>query len=148
MAIDKRSGFSTQKIRKIVKQLEERHIIWGYTFVTNVVKMNEQRFILWIKRTNEPLDKKIMDKKGSMSLEVLAHPLGLHIVSSYYVHGTYDWIIVFTAKDLKHARKFCNVLNTEFPGVILQYEIQQILNCVREQFIFNPNRKRLQELME
>ena len=146
--IAKRCGFSEQKIRRAIKHMEECHIIWGYTTVTDIRRLNQQRFMLLIKKTNKPLDKKILDKIDSIDLEDIAHPLGLHILSSYYVHGNYDWIIVFTANDLQHARKFCNVLSIEFPGATQQCDIQQILYCIREQYIFNPDRTGLQNIME
>jgi DNA-binding Lrp family transcriptional regulator len=146
--IAKRCRFSEQKVRRAIKYMEERHIIWGYTTVTDFRQLDQQRFMLLIKKTNKPLDKKILDKIDSIDLEDIAHRLGLHIVSSYYVHGNYDWIIVFTAKDLPHARKFCDVLSMEFPGATEQFDIQQILYCIREEHIFNPDRTRLQDLME
>ena len=146
-AIAKRYGFSVQKVRRIIKQLEERGIIWGYTAVTDLAQMNQHLFMLLIRKTNKPLDKKTIDRIDSIDLDDLAHPIGSHVVSSHFVHGTYDWIVVFTAQDFLHGRKFSEVLNSEFPGYIKEIEIQQILYSARKQYISNPNRTQLLELM-
>jgi DNA-binding Lrp family transcriptional regulator len=146
--IAKQCGFSQQKTWRIIKQMENRGIVWGYTAITDMMRLNRKQYIMLIKRTNKPLDKKMIEKINSMQLEDFVLPLGLHIESSYFVHGTYDWIIVFTAQDIKQAKKFSGVLHTEFPNVIEQNDIQQILYCFREHYIFNPNRKNLKELME
>jgi DNA-binding Lrp family transcriptional regulator len=146
--IAKHCGFSKQKVSRIIKKLEDHRIIWGYTAIADYRLSGRKEFILLVKRTNKALDKKIIDKIDSVDLEDLASPIGVHIQTSCFIHGKYDWMICFSAEDLFQARKFCEVLNTEFPGAIQQNDIQQVLYCVRQQYIFNPDRKQLRDLME
>jgi Lrp/AsnC family leucine-responsive transcriptional regulator len=146
--IAKHFGFSRQKVWRTIKQLEEQGMIWGYTAVINQAMLNQEQFILLIKKTNEPLDNKIIEKINSLDLEDLALPCGAHVECSYFLHGNYDWLISFTAKDVIDARKFCSVLNKEFPGAIQQCDIHQVLYCVRKHYIFNPDRKKLEDLMK
>jgi DNA-binding Lrp family transcriptional regulator len=147
-AIAKCCGFSSQKVRRIIKQLEDRHIIWGYTAVNDTRKMNNDQFMICIKRNMKPLDNEVINKISNINFEKFSHPLGLHIVCSYYVHGTYDWVIVCTGDNLRHARKLCDVLNTEFPGYIDHIDIQQILYTHRKHYIINPKLERIQNLLK
>lgn len=146
--IAKHCGFSRQKVSKIIKQLEKDRIIWGYTAIVDTEKIGQKQFTLLIKRSNEPLERKIMDKIDSIQLEDIASPYGFTIVSSCFIHGTYDWMISFTAQDINHARKFCDLLVKGFPGAIEKIDVQQLLYCVRKHHVFNPERKKLRELME
>ena len=144
----KRCGFSTQKVRRTIKQLEDRRIIWGYSAITDTMKMNQKQFILCIKRNNKPLENKTIEKISNINLENLFRPLDLHIVCTYFVHGTFDWLIVCTGEDLRQARKLCDILYTEFSGLIEHIDIQQILHTHRKQYIFNPDQKRLRDLLK
>jgi Lrp/AsnC family leucine-responsive transcriptional regulator len=146
--IAKHCGFSRQKVWRVIKQLEERGMIWGYTAVIDQEMMNQEQFILLIKKTTKPLPKEIMEKIDSMDLEDIALLCGAHIEGSYFIHGNYDWLISLTAKDVMDARKFCQKLSEEFPGAIQQCDIQQVLYCVRKHYIFNPDRKKLKDLMK
>lgn len=147
-ALAKHCGFSIQKTRRMIKQLEDRRIIWGYTAVTDLEKMNQRLFMMLIRKENKPVDEKTSEKINSIDLEDLAGPLGLHIVCSYFAHGMYDWIVIYTGSDFLHARRLCDTLNTEFPGYIKECNIEQILYSTRKQYIINPDRKKLHELME
>jgi hypothetical protein len=104
--------------------------------------------MIFIKRTNKPLNKNIIEKIDSINLEDIASPLGVIIESSCYVHGNYDWIISFTAQNINQAKTFCDALYNGFPGAIEQIDMQQILYYVRKHHIINPDRKKLHELME
>ena len=145
--IAKRCGFSRQKTWRMMKQLEAKKMIWGYTAIIDEEMQDMIHFIMLIKRSTKPLDKKIVDKIDSMQLEDIALPLGLNIESSCFVHGNYDWIISFTAKDIKQAKNFCDILCNGFPGIIEHIDLMQTLYFVRKQNIFNPDRKKLRELM-
>jgi len=145
--IAKHCGFSRQKTWRIIKQLEKSHMIWGYTAIVDEEKKDVSHFFVLIKRCMKPLDKKIVDRIESMQLEDIALPQGVTIESSCFVHGNYDWIISFTAKGIKQAKNFCNILSGGFPGVIEKIELLETLYFVRKQHIFNPNRKKLRDLM-
>ncbi len=145
--IAKHCGFSRQKTFRIIKQLETSHMIWGYTAIVDDEKNDLTHFIILIKRSMKPLDKKIIDRIESLQIEDVALPEGVNIESSCFVHGIYDWIISFTARDIKEAKNFCDKLSSGFPGIIEKIDLIQTLYFVRKQYIFNPNRKKLRELM-
>jgi len=73
--------------------------------------------------------------------------LGISIESSYYLHGEYDWAMVFTAVDLRYAKKFAGLLIENYPGIIIKMNMMQILFSAREHHIFNPNPNKLAEFL-
>ena len=140
-------GFSRKKVWRIIKQLETEGYIWGHTTIINEDMRKLFQFTILIKRTSKPLNPKIVEKIDSITLEEFVSDMEIDIESSYYVHGTYDWLITVIARDIKHVRKFCEDLFAVFPGVIEKIEILQTLYTVRKHHIFNPDRKKLLDLM-
>ncbi len=145
--IAKHCGFSRQKTWRFIKQLEAKGLIWGYTAIFNEEKIGLIHFILMVKRTTKQIEEKTVDKIVSRKLEDLVAELGITIESSSYVHGEYDWVITFTAEDIKQAKKFSDSLVALHPGVIEKITIMQTLMFIRKQYILNPDKKKLKEFL-
>jgi DNA-binding Lrp family transcriptional regulator len=145
--IAKHCGFSRQKVWRAVKQMEENHMIWGYTAIFDEEKIGLKHFMLMAKRTMKQLEEKTADKIVSRKLEDLVAELGITIESSFYVHGEYDWVITFTAEDIKQAKKFSNSFVALYPGVIEKMTIMQTLMFIRKQYILNPEKMKLKEFL-
>jgi DNA-binding Lrp family transcriptional regulator len=145
--IAKHCGFSRQKTWRFIKQLEEKDLIWGYTAIFNEEKIGLTHFMLLIKRTAKQLEKVTADKIVSRKIEDIATELGITIESSFYVHGEYDWIITFTAEDIKQAKKFSDSVIMLHPGVIEKITIMQTLMFIKKHYIVNPEKTKLKEFL-
>jgi DNA-binding Lrp family transcriptional regulator len=145
--IAKHCGFSRQKTWKFIKRLEGKGFIWGYTAIFDEEKIGLNHFMLLAKRTMKPYEEGTSDKIISRKLERLVAEMGITIESSFYVHGEYDWVITFTAEDIKHAKKFSDLFVLLYPGVIGKITILQTLIFIRKQYILNPEKKNLKELL-
>jgi DNA-binding Lrp family transcriptional regulator len=145
--IAKHCGFSRQKTWRFIKQIEAKGLIWGYTAIFNEEKLGLMHFILMVKRTTKQIEEKTVDKIVSRKLENIVAELGITIESSSYVHGEYDWVLTFTAKDIKQAKKFSDSLITLHPGVIEKITIMQTLMFIRKQYILNPEKRKLKEFL-
>ena len=145
--IARQCGFSRQKIWRVIKNLEEKQIIWGYSTIVDEQKQGLQKFILLLKRTMDPIDEETVDSIAFSRLEKEYNEIGITIESSYYIHGEYDWTLIFTAKDLKHAKKLSAFLLTKYPGIIGKVNLMQILYSQRSHHIVNPNKKKLREFL-
>jgi hypothetical protein len=77
----------------------------------------------------------------------LYEPLGVRIESSYYIHGEYDWALIFTAPDLLQAKKFSKILFDHYPGYAEEVNIMEILFTGRAHHILNPNQSKLREIL-
>ena len=80
--IAKRCSFSRQKAWRMIKQLELKKLIWGYTAAFDEEKIGQTHFMLMIKRTLEKMDEKVVDIIISTKTEDLAKKLGITIESS------------------------------------------------------------------
>ncbi len=145
--IGKKCDFSRQKVWRIVKNLEEKHIIWGYTAIFDEKKIDLMHFMIMIKKSTKKLEQKTIDIIVSRELEGLGAELGISIESSAYTHGDYDWVITFTAEDLRHAKKFSNSLIALHPGIIEKITIIQTLMFIKKQYVINPEKIKLREFL-
>jgi Lrp/AsnC family leucine-responsive transcriptional regulator len=145
--IAKRCGISKQKTWRYIKRLESKGLIWGYTVIFDEEKVGLKHFILLVKRTSKQLDEGAVDRIISRRAEGLMNEFGGTIESSSYVHGEYDWMMTFTAEDIKHAKKYSDSLIALHPGEIEKISILQTLMFIRRQHVLNPNRKKLKEFL-
>lgn len=145
--IAKHYGFTKQKVGRIIKQLEDKDLIWGYTAVFDEKKVGLNHFILMVKRVIQKAEEKDVDVLISRKTEYLASKCGVTIESSAYLHGEYDWIMTFTATDIKQAKKFSNSLLCLYPRLIQKITIMQTLMFLRNHYVSNPDRAKLKEFM-
>jgi DNA-binding Lrp family transcriptional regulator len=145
--IAKHCEFSRQKTWRMIKQLEAKGVIWGYTAIFDEQKIGQRHFILMINRTMEKMEEKVVDIIISSKTNDLAKELGVTIESSFYVHGKYDWIMTITAENILQAKRFSDALITLYPSGTENITILQTLMFIRKQHILNPDRKKLKEFM-
>jgi DNA-binding Lrp family transcriptional regulator len=145
--IAKHCGFSRQKTWRFIKQLEAKNLIWGYTAIFNEEQIGLNHFMLMIKRATKKLEKVTVDTIVSRKIEDIAKGLGITIESSFYTHGEYDWIMTFTAEDIKQAKKFSDSIVVLHSGVIEKTTIMQTLMFIKKQYILNPEKSKLREFL-
>lgn len=145
--IARRCGFSRQKAWRLIKELEKNKFIWGYTAICDEEKTGQKHFTFIAKRTSNKIDEKTMDTVISRKLEEAAAKLGVTVESSYYVHGEYDWILTATAVDIIQAKKFSDLLITQYPGVFEKITIMQTILFIRRQHVLNPDREKLRNIL-
>jgi DNA-binding Lrp family transcriptional regulator len=137
--------FSRQKVWRSIKRLEHDRIIWGYTAIVDDERQNRKHYAALIKKTTMPLDEAIANLASSSKLQDLVSDQGIIIENSFYVHGEYDWIITFTAQDIKQAKRFAETLNETYQGHISKISLEETLFWIRKQRIPNPEAKKLKE---
>jgi len=140
-------GFSRQKVWRVIKNLEKNKTIWGYTTIIDFEKQGLKSYTLLIKRTMNPLDNKIGDLLTSGELSEIGPKMGVNIIDSKYVHGEYDWIISFTAEDIKQAKKMQETLNTLYHKYIDRVTLLEDLFVTRDHSILNPDFKEIKKFI-
>jgi DNA-binding Lrp family transcriptional regulator len=149
-SIDKiahRCKFSRQKVWRIMNKLEESKKVWGYAAVTDDEKLGLKKFFILIKRTTTPLSNELAEKIISREIEKKAQEDGILVDSSFFVHGKYDWVICFTAKNIKHAKKFSDLLQKGYHGYIAEIILLENLFPIRYNGIINPHKELLKEFI-
>jgi DNA-binding Lrp family transcriptional regulator len=143
--IAKSCGFSRQKVWRIIKNLEKRKVIWGYSAVTDENAKNLKHFTLIIKRKSIPFDEAYkkeltFDKLDDYSSDVI-------IENIYLTHGRFDGIATFYAKDIISAKKLVNEISSRIGKYFDDYILLETLFPIRKQRIKNPQMKELAEYL-
>jgi len=142
--IAKKCGFSRQKVWRIIKRLEKSKTIWGYTAITDTEHLDLQNYVILINKTSEPVEK-LVDLILSREVEKKAKEMKISISQSEYLHGVYDWLICFSATDIKHAKRFCELLNSAYQKHIKNLILIERIFSIKKFGVENPNMKRLKE---
>ena len=146
-AIAKQCNMSKDRLTRIIKHLEKNHKIWGYTAIVDEQDLLYKKFILLLKRTMKKFDDTKMDDMLTKQFEHLYEPLGVRIESSYYIHGEYDWVVIFTAPDLMQAKKFSKILFDHYPGIAEDVNLMEVLFTGRAHYVLNPDQSKLREIL-
>ena len=142
--IAKKCGFSRQKVWRIIKRLEKNKTIWGYSAVVDDEKVDRHSYIMLIKRSNEPLSS-VTDKIINQTIEKRGEDIGVYVECSRVLHGIYDWLICFTAPDIRGAKKFSEMFNREYPKLINEIHILENIFTVKNSGVLNPDIIKLKE---
>lgn len=144
--IAKKCGFSRQKVWRIIHKLENNKTIWGYHAVVDREKLLLKSYIMLIKKTNRPI-RELLDTILSRDIEKRATELEINIYASIYLHGCYDWILVFAAQDIKQAKKFCEEFNRLYHNHVSETYLLEEIFPVKYSGIENPNLKKLKDII-
>lgn len=143
--IGKHCKFSRQKVWRIIKRLENNETIWGYSTIVNDEKLGLKRYILLLKRTSKPAPKDKIELISKREIKKGAKEIGVTVESSYFVHGSFDWTMIVTARDIKQVKQFVNKLYKYFSeGFIEDLQILEIIFPIEINGISNPNVKEIE----
>ena len=143
--VAKKCGFSRQKVWRIIKRLEKNKTIWGYCAIVDNEKLDRKRYIMLIKRSNKPLGDTV-NKIVDLTIHTKGKDIGVDIIDSSYLHGRYDWMFIFTASDIKNAKKFSELLSIEYHHVIGEIHLLEDIFPIKKSNVINPNVKKLRNL--
>ena len=144
--IAKRCGFSRQKVWRIIKRLEKNKTIWGYYAVVDNEKLDMKRYIMLIKRSNKPIGDAI-NKIIDLTLHFKGEEIDVDVICSSYLHGHYDWMLIFTANDIKNAKKFSELLTKEYQHVISEIHLLEDIFSVKKCGVINPDLEKIREFL-
>ena len=144
--IAKRCGFSRQKVWRIIKRLEKNKTIWGYYAVVDNEKLDMKRYIMLIKRSNKPIGDAI-NKIIDLTMHFKGEEIDVDVICSSYLHGHYDWMLIFTANDIKNAKKFSELLTKEYQHVISEIHLLEDIFSVKKCGVINPDLEKIREFL-
>jgi len=145
--IAKQCHMSKEKLSRTIRHLEKNHKIWGYTAIVDEQDLPYKKFILLLKRTMEKFDVTKIDDMVTKQFTPLYEQLGVRIESTYYIHGEFDWVVIFTAPSLLQAKKFSKILFDHYPGFAEKVNIMEILFTGRAHYVLNPDQSKLREIL-
>ena len=141
--IAKKLGFSRQKAWKLIKKLEKNKTIWGYTSVINESKFNRNIYFA-ISKLKAPIYEKI-DNIIQDVQEDTESILNIGILGSYYINGAYDWIVIFSAKNIREAKKFCVHIEKQYLDYLERIDLMECIFPLIKYGKLNPDIEKLKE---
>ena len=144
--IAKRCGFSRQKVWRIIKRLEKNKTIWGYYAVVDNEKLDMKQYIMLIKRSNKPIGDAI-NKIIDLPMHCKEEEIDIDVICSSYLHGHYDWMLIFTASNIKNAKKFSELLTKEYQHVISEIHLLEDIFPVKQCGMVNPDLEKIREFL-
>jgi DNA-binding Lrp family transcriptional regulator len=142
----KRCDFSPQKVARIIKNLEKKEIIWGYSAVDDGEASDHKHFVLLLKRSQVSFDTSIRKDAVKGILDDFV-PNNLKIENIYFTHGRFDGVITFYATNLVSAKKLVEELSQRIGKYFEEYLLLETLFPIRKQGIKNPQLKNLIEYL-
>ena len=146
--IGKKCGCSRYKVNRVMKKLEENNTIVGYTAVLNPLKLNLSYFFLLVKRSTVPFDEDILKRIQTSRETDFVPNVDVKSIASLYVHGNYDWIVSFTAKDISIAKDFCNKLIKYYNKYINNIELLEVVTPIRMNGLIIPSEKEMKQFLK
>jgi uncharacterized protein with GYD domain len=107
-------------------------------------KIDMKNYMMLVKRTNMPADT-IIDKMINDFKTESMKKIGIDVHCNFYVHGCFDWIVLFSAADIKNAKKFAELVNNNYAGAISEVHILETIFPVKACGVINPDLEELRE---
>ncbi|MFH1101775.1 MAG: winged helix-turn-helix transcriptional regulator [Methanobacteriota archaeon] len=90
------------------------------------------------------LEKNIVDR----SLDKAGAKIGVIIEDSYWVHGAYDGMVIFTADSLQTAKKFYELFKCQYPvGTIYDLVLVEKITTIKKNGFINPDMTETKKLL-
>ncbi len=143
--IAKTCGFSRQKVWRVINNLEKNHTIWGYAAVIDQEKINKKRYIMLMKRTNKPVTKDALNHILNREIADKVRKWDIEFINSIYINGKYDWLLCFSAKNIRDAKNVVELYNQVYPDLISEIDLHEEMFTVQSSGINNPEIKKLKD---
>jgi DNA-binding Lrp family transcriptional regulator len=114
----KRMRTYRQKVWREKKQLEDEHIVWGYTAVVDESKLDQGLHMMLFK--GKPMDKDFVDLFTGRICKNEFGKMGIRLINVLYVNGEYDFIIMFSAPTVTIARRYFDCLRSVYGEYLLE----------------------------
>jgi len=136
-----KTGFSRQKIWRIIKSLEKNKTIWGYTTIIDHKKLGLKQYVIMLKRKHGALVGKQLEKLVNRSIKKQIGKLGVFIETSYYTNGEYDWISIASAESIFQMKKYAEFIIKQSGDILSDVKIVEILFPLEINNIENPKKE-------
>ncbi len=137
--IARNCGFSRQKVWRLIKRLEKNKTIWTYTAVVDDVRLNQKKFILLLRRTNQPVKKDQLESVISGKLKEEFKKIGIWIDCCFMTHGWYDFVILVTTEDVRRIKLLEESINKMFSENIAELMVLESVFPLQKSRCDNPN---------
>ena len=65
--------------------------------------------------------------------------IGIGIEGSFYIHGSFDWLICITASHIRQVKQFIEGFNKLFRPYVSDLQVLEVIFPIEKDGIVNPN---------
>lgn len=141
--IAEKCGFSRQKVWRIINKLEENNKLWGYTAVIGDRTIGGDTYFALVK-AKSPFSE-ITKKLIKRTKERKAAEVGIDLLCLHFVNGVYDWMIIFSATDIRYAKRFCSYIQKHYGTHVERVDLLEDLFPLVKFGKINPEIDKLKE---
>jgi len=146
--IAKRCGFSRQKTWRFIKNIEKNKTVWGYHATIDDEKINRKCFVLLVRWKQSPIENSLEETIVKGTLDKLGAEMGIIVEDNFWVHGgMFDGILSFSAKDIKHAKRFQRMFINTYPDGIKDLQLLETMVTIKKDGFMNPKIKETKKLL-
>ena len=136
--IAKNCGFSRQKIWRIKKRLEKNKTIWGYSAIVDDEKLDVKRYMMLVKLKHLPIDNEVEKNMIEGTIDKLGAEMGISVKDSFWLNGNYDYMVCFSADNLKKAKKFQEIFIRTYNSNIAELQLIENIVTIKKDGFMNP----------
>ena len=103
-----------------------------------------KQYIMLIKRSNKPIGD-VINKIIDLPMQCKEEEIDIDVICSSYLHGHYDWMLIFTANDIKNAKKFTELLTKQYQHAISEVHLLEDIFSVKKCGVVNPEIEKFRE---
>ncbi|EMR75452.1 hypothetical protein MBGDF03_01082 [Thermoplasmatales archaeon SCGC AB-540-F20] len=85
--------------------MEKNKTIWGYSAIVDDEKLDVKRYMMLVKLKHLPIDNEVEKNMIEGTIDKLGAEMGISVKDSFWLNGNYDYMVCFSADDLKKAKK-------------------------------------------
>lgn len=138
-----KTGLTRHTVARIVKNLEDSGVIWGYSAITqDNLHQGRRLFIIAVKfKEDQNVWKEIVqiiERENGKGDWLLKAGLTKYCFASF-VHGHFDFMVMLPADDIFEARRCVNRMGVEMGKYFEHVQIIELLAIIRRCGFLNPN---------
>ena len=136
--IAKKCGFSKQKVSRIKKRLEKNKTIWGYSAIVDDEKLDVKRYTMLVKLKHLPIDNEVEKNMIEGVIDKLGAEIGISVKDSFWLNGNYDYMVCFSADNLKKAKKFQEIFIRTYNSNIAELQLMENIVTIKKDGFVSP----------
>ena len=144
--IAEKTGLSRHTVGRYLHKMKKEKIIWGtYTIIDDSI-FKDKTYVLMVKSKSNIDKNKQFIRYFNEDWKKL--DLNIPVIFSGILHGEYDLVVIFKAKDIIDARNFFSRLFSNYLEMIEKYIILENLVTIRRCGHINPNLDGFLEMLQ
>ena len=148
-SIARECGLSKQKVWRVLKQFEERGVIFSHPACLNMKKLGKRSFLVLIERSIKPIDDNFIQHMIDPTLikALVEQDIKAVVEDCYLLNGVYDWAFIVTVEEHRDLLKFLDLWRKYYGEYFSRITQSEIMWFNLRNSTQNPNPEEIREIL-